>query len=127
MPTYRYECASCDATPEFFQSINEKPKRKCPECGGKLTRLIGGGGGVILKGSGFYTTDYRSDSYHSAAKADRAEPARSGETSSGGADSGKTTAGDKASGSGKTGGDGKTTARKPTGSAAKSKKKSDSK
>ncbi|MCA9750679.1 MAG: zinc ribbon domain-containing protein [Gemmatimonadetes bacterium] len=123
MPTYRYECASCDAKPEFFQSINEKPKRKCPECGGKLTRLIGGGGGVILKGSGFYTTDYRSDSYHSAAKADRAEPARSGETSSGGADSGKSTAGDKAAGKS---GDAKA-AKKPTGSAAKSKKKSDSK
>jgi len=71
MPTYRYECARCEAVHEVFQSISEKPKTKCPDCGGKLNRVIGTGGGVILKGSGFYTTDYRSDSYHSAAKKDK--------------------------------------------------------
>ncbi len=70
MPTYRYECDRCDRIHEIFQSMSEKPKRKCPDCGGKLTRLIGGGGGVLLKGSGFYTTDYRSDGYKSAAKKD---------------------------------------------------------
>jgi putative FmdB family regulatory protein len=70
LPTYRYECNRCDAIQEYFQSMSEKPKRKCPECGGKLTRLIGGGGGVILKGSGFYTTDYRSEGYKSEAKKD---------------------------------------------------------
>lgn len=71
MPTYRYECGRCRAVHEVFHSISEKPRTKCPDCGGKLTRLIGSGGGVILKGSGFYTTDYRSESYHSAAKKDK--------------------------------------------------------
>ena len=72
MPTYRYECTSCEVTHEFFHSMSEKPKRKCPDCGGRLERLIGGGGGVLLKGSGFYTTDYRSESYKSAARKDSA-------------------------------------------------------
>ena len=70
MPTYRYECQKCEAHHEFFQSMSEAPKKKCPDCGGKLERMIGSGGGVILKGSGFYTTDYRSDSYKSQAKKD---------------------------------------------------------
>lgn len=70
MPTYRYECQKCEANHEFFQSMSEAPKKKCPDCGGKLERMIGSGGGVILKGSGFYTTDYRSDSYKSQAKKD---------------------------------------------------------
>lgn len=71
MPTYRYECSRCEAVHDVFQSISDKPKTKCPDCGGKLTKLIGTGGGVILKGSGFYTTDYRSESYHSAAKKEK--------------------------------------------------------
>ena len=71
MPTYRYECGRCGAVHEVFQSISDPPEKKCPECGGKLTRLIGSGGGVILKGSGFYTTDYRSESYRSAAKKEK--------------------------------------------------------
>lgn len=70
MPTYRYECQKCEEILEVFQSISEKPKKKCPACGGKLVRLIGTGGGVILKGSGFYTTDYRPDSYHQEKKKD---------------------------------------------------------
>ena len=78
MPTYRYECASCDAVHEIFQSMSEQPRKKCPDCGGKLERLIGSGGGVILKGSGFYTTEYRSDAYKSAAKkeSEAAKPAK---------------------------------------------------
>jgi putative FmdB family regulatory protein len=62
MPTYRYECQKCEEVLEVFHGMSDKPKTKCPTCGGKLVRLIGTGGGVILKGSGFYTTDYRSDS-----------------------------------------------------------------
>jgi putative FmdB family regulatory protein len=68
MPTYRYECARCARVHEVFHSINEPPRRRCPECGGKLTRLIGGGAGVILKGSGFHATDYRKKSFHEAAR-----------------------------------------------------------
>lgn len=68
MPTYRYECAKCHRVHEFFQAMSDPPKKKCPDCGGKLERLISGGAGVILKGSGFHNTDYRSKDYHAAAK-----------------------------------------------------------
>ena len=71
MPTYEYQCKNCDHLFEEFQSITAKPLKKCPECKKmKLQRLIGGGAGLIFKGSGFYITDYRSDSYKAAAKKD---------------------------------------------------------
>jgi putative FmdB family regulatory protein len=71
MPTYDYVCDACGHEMEEFQSITAKPLRKCPECGkAKLKRLIGTGAAVIFKGSGFYETDYRSDGYRKAAKAD---------------------------------------------------------
>jgi putative FmdB family regulatory protein len=73
MPTYRYECRSCKKIHEFFQSMSEKPVRKCPSCGGRLDRLIGTGAGIILKGSGFHNTDYRSESYREAAKSETAK------------------------------------------------------
>lgn len=59
MPTYDYHCSKCDNTFEVFQSMKDKPSAKCPECGSKAKRLIGGGGGIIFKGSGFYETDYK--------------------------------------------------------------------
>jgi len=69
MPTYAYACEQCDHEFEAFQSITAKPMRKCPACGrASLKRLIGTGAGIIFKGSGFYCTDYRSDSYKTAAK-----------------------------------------------------------
>ena len=72
MPTYDYECDACQHKFELFQKINDSVKRKCPECGKtKLRRLIGGGAGFLFKGSGFYITDYRSDSYKKAAEADK--------------------------------------------------------
>jgi len=72
MPTYEYACQECGHEFEEFQSITAKSLRKCPECGKlKLKRLIGTGAGVIFKGSGFYETDYRSDSYKKAEKADK--------------------------------------------------------
>lgn len=71
MPTYDYECSQCDHKWEEFQSITAKPLRKCPACGKlKAKRIIGAGGGIIFKGSGFYETDYRSSSYKKAAAAD---------------------------------------------------------
>ena len=71
MPTYEYQCRNCDHLFEEFQSIVAKPLKKCPECKKmKLQRLIGGGAGLIFKGSGFYITDYRSDNYKAAAKKD---------------------------------------------------------
>jgi putative FmdB family regulatory protein len=76
MPTYDYRCDACDHTFEEFQSFSEEPLKKCPQCGKKkLVRLFGTGAGVIFKGSGFYETDYRSDSYKQAAKADQEKTA----------------------------------------------------
>lgn len=73
MPTYDYQCQACKHAFEEFQSITAPTLRKCPKCGkNKLVRLIGTGAGVIFKGSGFYETDYRSDSYKKAAEADKA-------------------------------------------------------
>jgi putative FmdB family regulatory protein len=69
MPTYEYRCDNCEYEFEQFQSIKARPLRKCPRCGrNSLNRLIGTGAGVIFKGSGFYETDYRSDSYKQAQK-----------------------------------------------------------
>ena len=60
MPTYEYKCESCGHAFEFLQGITDEPLKKCPECSGKIKRLISTGAGVILKGSGFYQTDYKS-------------------------------------------------------------------
>ena len=69
MPTYDYECSACGHQFELFQGINDSLKRKCPECGKlKLRRLFGAGAAVMFKGSGFYQTDYRSESYKKAAE-----------------------------------------------------------
>ena len=71
MPTYDYVCDACGHAFELFQQMTAKVKRTCPECGKRsLRRLVGTGAGVIFKGSGFYQTDYRSESYKKAAKAD---------------------------------------------------------
>ena len=72
MPTYDYRCKSCEHSWEEFQSITAPPTKKCPECGkSKAERVIGPGAGFLFKGSGFYITDYRSDSYKKAADADK--------------------------------------------------------
>ena len=72
MPTYDYKCEACQHQWEEFQSITAAPIKKCPKCGkSKAQRQIGGGAGLIFKGSGFYLTDYRSDSYKKAAEADK--------------------------------------------------------
>ena len=72
MPTYDYACQACDHAFEEFQSMSAKPLKKCPECGRmKLKRLIGTGAGIIFKGSGFYETDYRSESYKKSAEAEQ--------------------------------------------------------
>ena len=72
MPTYEYQCDACDHLFELYQGINDPKKRKCPECGKlKLRRLLGTGSAVVFKGSGFYQTDYRSDSYKKAKAADK--------------------------------------------------------
>lgn len=71
MPTYEYECQTCAHTFEQFQSMRAEPLKACPVCQGDLKRLIGTGGGILFKGSGFYQTDYRSASYQKKAKEDK--------------------------------------------------------
>ena len=86
MPTYEYSCQKCGQTFEAFQSMRDEPFRECPKelCRlpkwgrGKVKRLLGTGAGLIFKGSGFYSTDYRSDSYKEAAKKESAPKASEG-------------------------------------------------
>ncbi len=71
MPTYDYRCDKCGHEFEHFQSMTAKVLKKCPKCKKlSLKRLIGSGAAVLFKGSGFYTTDYRSKSYQKQAKAE---------------------------------------------------------
>lgn len=75
MPTYDYECQKCRHGFELFQKMSDKPGGVCPKCGSKrVKRLLGTGAGMIFKGSGFYITDYRSEGYKKAAKADSTTP-----------------------------------------------------
>ncbi|HEX4638774.1 MAG TPA: FmdB family zinc ribbon protein [Chthoniobacterales bacterium] len=91
MPTYEYHCQKCDQNFEMFQSMRDKPLRQCPKelCRlpkwghGKVKRLLGTGAGIIFKGSGFYTTDYRSKAYQEAAKKESPASSSSEKSSSG--------------------------------------------
>ncbi len=75
MPTYEYLCDRCSHQFEEFQSITARPLQVCPSCKRRgLRRLIGTGAGVIFKGSGFYQTDYRSESYKKAVEAEKPKP-----------------------------------------------------
>lgn len=58
MPTYEYKCDACGHRFEQFQNMNEKPLETCPECGGKVERLLGAGAGFILKSGGYHATEY---------------------------------------------------------------------
>jgi len=84
VPTYEYECTKCGKVFDLFQPITEAPRRKLKKsdprgckCDAPVSRRIGTGGGIIFKGSGFYTTDYRSESYKKAATADSGESSKS--------------------------------------------------
>jgi putative FmdB family regulatory protein len=91
MPTYEYQCEKCGKSFEAFQSMRDEPFRECPKAlcrekkwgHGRVKRLLGAGAGLIFKGSGFYTTDYRSNSYKEAAK--KEAPAATSSEKSGGA------------------------------------------
>lgn len=63
MPTYEYECKVCGYRFEHFQNMIDEPLTKCPKCDKGLRRLIGNGSGIIFKGSGFYSTDYRKSAH----------------------------------------------------------------
>lgn len=83
MPTYEYKCQSCKRVFDVFQSMTDKPLTECTECHGKLKRLIGTGAGFIFKGSGFYITDYRSDSYKQAERRAKSDTTPSSSTAGG--------------------------------------------
>ena len=72
MPTYDYECQKCGYTFEYFKCISEPDPKKCPQCKGKLKRLLGTGAGIIFKGSGFYATDYRKSQFKKEAERESA-------------------------------------------------------
>jgi len=84
MPTYEYQCTQCERVIELYQSITAAPKKRvavdCAQCSNHapVRRLIGSGGGLLFKGSGFYQTDYRSESYKTAAKAESGDGAKPG-------------------------------------------------
>jgi len=84
MPTYDYRCKACSNVWEEWQSITAEPTKKCPKCGkAKAERVIGPGAGILFRGSGFYITDYRSDSYKKSAKADAGSGGKSESKSEG--------------------------------------------
>ena len=76
MPTYEYECQKCKERFDVFQKMTDEPLKACPKCGGKVDRLIGMGGGIIFKGSGFYQTDYKNKT---RSKEEKAPPCERGE------------------------------------------------
>lgn len=88
MPTYDYICDKCGHEFEAFESITADPQKHCPKCDtDNLRRKIGPGAAILFKGSGFYITDYRSDSYNKAAKADSSSSASSSKSGDSGSSS----------------------------------------
>ncbi|RKX28982.1 MAG: zinc ribbon domain-containing protein [Candidatus Zixiibacteriota bacterium] len=82
MPTYKYICTKCGYEFEEFQSITASPITFCPKCNGLTKRVITGGAGFLLKGHGFYQTDYRSEKYKSDARKDTSTPTADSTSSS---------------------------------------------
>lgn len=74
MPTYEYKCENCGYKFEKFQGMSDKPIESCPSCKGNVKRLIGKGIGVIFKGSGFHSTDYKGDNAIGRTCCGREEP-----------------------------------------------------
>jgi putative FmdB family regulatory protein len=75
MPTYEYRCDACGHTFDELQSFKDEPLKVCPKCHQEtLRRLFGTGAAILFKGSGFYETDYRSESYKKAAKSEQEAP-----------------------------------------------------
>lgn len=93
MPTYDYICDKCGHEFEAFESITADPQKHCPKCDtDNLRRKIGPGAAILFKGSGFYITDYRSDSYNKAAKADSSSSSSSSKSGDSGSSSSSSSA-----------------------------------
>jgi putative FmdB family regulatory protein len=91
MPTYEYHCDACEHHFDEFQPITAEALKKCPACKkSKLRRVFGAGAAILFKGSGFYQTDYRSESYKAGAKADTEKSPATDKSSSGTDAGGKT-------------------------------------
>lgn len=104
MPTYDYVCDGCGHTFELFQSIKDEPQKKCPQCKkSKLRRLFGAGAAIVFKGSGFYKTDYRSESYKKGASADAPKSESKSSEKSSGDSKGSSGGGDKGGSKSKSG------------------------
>jgi len=100
MPTYEYECRSCKHRFEEFQSITDEPIKVCPRCGKAVRRLFGGGLGIIFKGSGFYTTDYKRSSALTGGNGSSKSRESKGENKGESKSESKTTTGESKSSSG---------------------------
>jgi putative FmdB family regulatory protein len=105
MPTYDYVCDACEHAFEEFQGFNDEVLTQCPRCGKKkLRRLFGSGAAILFKGSGFYETDYRSDSYKAAAKKDQEGAKPASDAAGGNGTAGKSDTGGKSGKAGSAGG-----------------------
>ncbi len=71
MPTYVYRCRKCEHRFELFHSMTDETVKRCPECRARADRVPAAGAGILFKGSGFYITDYRSQSYRDQAKQEK--------------------------------------------------------
>jgi|SRR5262245_45909377 len=80
MPTYVYRCKKCKHRFELFHSISDESVKRCPRCGSKAERIPAAGAGILFKGSGFYITDYRSQSYKDRAKQEKSGSATSSDS-----------------------------------------------
>ncbi len=102
MPTYEYRCPNGHEF-EQFQRMSEPPVAKCPVCGADAQRQLSGGAGLLFKGSGFYITDYRSESYKKAAEAEKGGSSSNTSSSSGSTSSGSSSSSSSSSSSGSSG------------------------
>jgi len=118
MPTYDYRCKKCGHRFELYHSIKDDAPKRCPKCRSRAERVPSSGAGLLFKGSGFYITDYRSDSYKEKAKTEKPAAATSSGEKSGG--SGEPSAGKSGDSGSKSRSD---SAGKSSDSAGKSKKK----
>jgi putative FmdB family regulatory protein len=81
MPTYGYRCGSCGHEFEIQQRITAQPLVACPKCGGKLSKMLYPAG-IIFKGSGYYTTDYKGSGDGSAGSSNGVAHASEGSSES---------------------------------------------
>lgn len=113
MPTYEYRCPECSTEFEKFQKMSDEPIAECPNCGARAERRLSGGAGFLFKGSGFYITDYRSDSYKKAAGSEAGGSDGSGAKTDGGGSGGESKSAPAGSDKGSTASESKSSGSKP--------------